>query len=91
MSGALSLSLRYLAIMVPSADGTVSVLTAEREARIELALLIAFIAICLVARILRPESPPDRRETNASKEPVEHGDMWRRSTKNAPSDQTESR
>lgn len=91
MAGALSLSLRYWAIMVPSAGGTLSVLTPEREAGIQAALGIAFTALFLVAWVLRPESPPNRRSETQNRNPGESSGIWRSSTKSEQSDQSASR
>jgi hypothetical protein len=77
MSVALFVSLPYFAIMVPSAEATASVLTPERETRIQLALLIAFVAVLLVAWILRPESPPDRRAIGGEEVPARRRRMRR--------------
>ncbi len=78
MSGALFLSLPYLAIAVPISEGTVSALTPERDTRIQIALVIAFVAVCLVAWILRPDSPPDRRTPDANKFAIRPSRVTRR-------------
>jgi hypothetical protein len=66
----LSLSLHYLAIAVSGANGAISSLAPEREARMQLALLIAFVAICVIAWLLAPESPPSRRESDVANAPI---------------------
>jgi hypothetical protein len=68
MSEAMSRPQSYLAILVPSEVGAVSALTPEREARIELALSIAFVAVVFISWVLRPEMPPERRPTNENRD-----------------------
>jgi hypothetical protein len=63
-----SLSLSYFAIMVPRPEASVAVLSPERETRVQVALLIALVAVMLVAWILRPESAPDRRAAGPDEE-----------------------
>lgn len=78
MSEAMSRSQPYLAILVPSEVGTVSALTPEREARIELALSIAFVAVVFISWVLRPEMAPDRRATNENQDRIRPRRVTRR-------------
>lgn len=60
MSSALSLSFVYFAIAVHGSDGANPLLTSDREERIQLAMLIAFATLCLVAWLLAPAPSAER-------------------------------